>query len=128
MRLDAEQFELLTRRFHEQGGLCMYCDRPCWLQHEEPEHAARERMGITSVTHPWGTLLKRKASREHIQRRRDGGRDLPRNIKMACVECNSSRHDATPQQHRLAMMMKHQHERHLIARAQEEALGTRSSG
>lgn len=119
----------LHRLYDQQGGRCFYCDRPCWLRDVESKPQARLRLGL-SVGGAAGSrkaLGARMATYEHLQRKIDGGR-RDQNLAMACFDCNSCRGDATVHQHKLAMMMRYQGERQMIARAQDEALGTRSSG
>lgn len=91
----------LHRLFHQQRGLCWYCDRTTYLptSGETKEHA-RQRMGI--VTGECGSakvFRRRYATIEHLKRQCDGGTKLD-GIVMACQGCNSTRQDRTPEEHK----------------------------
>jgi 5-methylcytosine-specific restriction endonuclease McrA len=66
--------------FVQQGGKCIYCEMPMWLN--APEGAKPLR-----------------CTAEHLIPRSEGGSDGPGNIVAACAKCNHTRHrQKTPPQ------------------------------
>lgn len=60
-----------------QGGCCCYCERPMSLPpRRQPKHYRQP---------------KDQATLEHLRRVEDGGRNIPDNYALACVECNGGR-------------------------------------
>ncbi len=66
-----------------QQGRCCYCNLPMWLA--DPAELAH--LGLRP-----STLAPLKATAEHLQARRDGGKDEAGNIAAACWLCNVRRH------------------------------------
>lgn len=64
----------LDNLFVRQKGLCCYCERKMRLL-----------KGYAK------TLEPDRATREHLQRKSDGGSNANDNIAAACFECNSGR-------------------------------------
>lgn len=64
-------------KFREQDGRCYYCDRQMWEACDGSNTENRSNLICTA---------------EHLQARRDGGRDSASNIVAACKWCNSRRH------------------------------------
>lgn len=73
--------------FEKQEGRCYYCRVPMWLENKR-EFAAKHR--ITKK------LAKRlRCTAEHLNARKDGGKNNRENIAAACLYCNSTRHRAS---------------------------------
>ncbi|RYH61132.1 MAG: restriction endonuclease, partial [Alcaligenaceae bacterium] len=70
--------------FERQRGLCCYCDEPMWVS--DPEVFAKHH-GLTRRQ-----ADAHRCTAEHLQARREGGRDVRENIAAACAWCNSHRH------------------------------------
>ena len=90
--------EEFARLAHSVQDRCYYCGCETWLPWG--------RDGRTFNAMPIGTKEEvlarkafgwRKATREHLIRRCDGGSDDPCNIALACAYCNSHRGDAKPE-------------------------------
>ena len=96
----------IARLYNKQGGFCYYCHRPAWLFGVEKKIDARRRLGI-GLYAPSRVLNDRRATREHLRRRADGGTNLQDNLVMACAGCNHSREDAPPAQHQQRMQAKY---------------------
>lgn len=69
-----------------QGGLCFYCERPMWDTNPQEFIV---RYGI-----PLGLAKRFQCTAEHVEARRDGGKDVAANIVAACRFCNATRHKA----------------------------------
>lgn len=96
----------LVRLYHKQDGICCYCDGNTWLRGHETREAAALRLGIPPKTAGYRQMLTAaRATTEHIQRRADGGKGGPLNLKMACHACNVRRLDSTPEAHRIDMLV-----------------------
>lgn len=72
--------------WHLQNGECFYCGLPTWLQGEDVRKF-QGKHGIATLDR----ARKREATREHLHRRADGGRNAFPNFLMACLGCNSER-------------------------------------
>lgn len=70
--------------FEQQQGVCYYCKQPVWLG-EPDRFAAKYRLTPKQ-------LAQSRCTAEHLQARKDGGRDEPLNIVAACAFCNRRRH------------------------------------
>jgi hypothetical protein len=78
--------------WHAQGGECFYCGQEAWLASRgESMSAFRRRHGLALLRQ----VRCRQATREHLKRRCEGGRNEPANFVMSCQHCNSTR-DSTP--------------------------------
>jgi hypothetical protein len=96
----------LARRFDEQHGKCCYCDGDAWLWFRESPEQARTRLGIPGNVPGTAKMLRAaKATREHLHRVTDGGKNGVENIKMACMYCNSQRWENDPDVHRIDMQV-----------------------
>lgn len=73
----------LKRKFDQQNGLCFYCGRITQLA-AEIKHGGR----VSSIA----------ATREHLVKRADGGKNDDANVVVACQGCNATRGDRTPEQ------------------------------
>lgn len=70
------------------GGECFYCGLPTWLPSSgESMLKAKVRLGVSTRS----AVRDREATREHLQRRADGGPDVMQNYVLACRGCNSRR-------------------------------------
>lgn len=95
----------LAKLFDAQGGRCCYCDGATWLPDRETKKQAKTRLGIPDAGHGSTKMLRAaRATREHLVRRIDGGKNV-NNLKMACQVCNSTRWDAEPDVHRIDMQV-----------------------
>lgn len=70
--------------FHNQSGLCYYCDKPIWLD-DVKSFASRHGLSAPAA-------LRFKCTAEHLTARCDGGGNNKSNIVAACWFCNSKRH------------------------------------
>lgn len=70
--------------FRRQAGRCTYCHVLMWIE-DCVSFAANHRISIAVAK-----LLQCTA--EHLQARRDGGKDRAENIAAACKRCNQGRH------------------------------------
>jgi hypothetical protein len=96
----------LARRFDEQYGKCCYCDGDTWLHFRETKEQARLRLGIPLNAPGSAKMLRAaKATREHLHRVAEGGKNGFANIKMACMFCNSQRWENEPEVHRIDMQV-----------------------
>jgi hypothetical protein len=95
----------LVSLYVEQDGRCWYCDGRTWLVGAESADQVRARLQIPKGV-PWAAKMLRSAmaTREHIVRKVDGGRDAG-NLKMACHACNVRRGDSPPDVHRIDMQV-----------------------
>ena len=95
----------LARMFDAQNGICCYCDGATWLPGRESKIEAKARLGIQQGVNAGTKMLRlAAATREHLKRRVDGGRNM-NNLTMACAACNSLRLDSTPEVHRVDMQV-----------------------
>lgn len=69
------------------GGECFYCGRPTWCEHHESKRVAKARLGLAT----YRELRYRRATREHLHRRADGGMNGLHNLVLACNACNVAR-------------------------------------
>ncbi|MCA2376975.1 HNH endonuclease [Agrobacterium sp. 22-211-1] len=69
-----------------QGGRCFYCERPMWDTNPQEFIV---RYGISP-----GLAKRFQCTAEHVEARRDGGKDVAANIVAACRFCNATRHKA----------------------------------
>ncbi len=88
----------LADRFDEQAERCYYCLRQCWLKARETAAAAATRLGV-KLSRVW----ELQASREHLRRWAEAGRDNNQNIVMACLSCNFERGERSVLKHVKAM-------------------------
>ncbi len=96
----------LARRFDEQHGKCCYCDGDTWMPRRETREQASLRLGVPIATPGSAKMLRAaRATREHVHRRADGGKDGFSNIKMACMYCNSQRWENDLDVHRIDMQV-----------------------
>lgn len=75
---------LRHRAYLMQEGKCYYCGLPTWEKCPLP---VAERMGL-APSHVGGL----KCTAEHLKARSEGGKDTQKNIVVACLCCNSKRH------------------------------------
>jgi hypothetical protein len=73
-------------KFVMQNEMCFYCCQPMWLSSPE-NFAQRYAISLRAVG-------RFQATAEHLLPRSEGGADLPSNIVVACLYCNSHRHRA----------------------------------
>lgn len=85
---------LTILRFEDQNGKCYYCLRQTWVPAIHRREYAINRLGIKERL-----LSDLRATAEHLRKREDGGTDDPRNIVMACNECNRERGWRNPLEH-----------------------------
>lgn len=91
--------------YRDQEGICCYCDGRTWLACEQTRVVACSRLLINMNARGWEKLLEGcRATREHLKRKTDGGRDEG-NLKMACHYCNTHRGDSDPDVHRVDMQV-----------------------
>lgn len=78
-------------RAHE--GRCWYCDRTTWVEGTMSKAQARLVFchPSTPIAEQRTIIRHRRATREHLIRRADGGIRTPGNIVLACNYCNSTR-------------------------------------
>ncbi|KQT01550.1 HNH endonuclease signature motif containing protein [Rhizobium sp. Leaf386] len=69
-----------------QGGRCFYCELPMW--DDSPEEFI-VHYGLSP-----GLAKRFRCTAEHVEARRDGGKDVAPNIVAACRFCNATRHKA----------------------------------
>lgn len=69
-----------------QGGRCFYCERPMWDTNPQEFIV---HYGISP-----GLAKRFQCTAEHVEARRDGGKDVAPNIVAACLFCNTTRHKA----------------------------------
>lgn len=97
---------VLAKLFDAAGGVCTYCDCDTYMVKREAEPDALRRFGIPDgLPGTTRALRYREASREHVVRSADGGRDDIGNLTLACTFCNTARGEATPEHHRAAMLL-----------------------
>lgn len=84
---------------HDWGQQCMYCEAEMFFPDDGGVDGFAHRAGITV-----SMALRRRASREHLHRRADGGSNKKENLGLACTWCNNFRERATIVEHRQAMM------------------------
>lgn len=78
-----------------QNRECFYCGREAWCANGiESKRHFRTRLGLTATG-----LEQRRATREHLRRRADGGDSRPENLVMACAGCNGDRGSTPPLLH-----------------------------
>ncbi|SFH08786.1 hypothetical protein [Methylobacterium gossipiicola] len=94
----------LDRLFDAAAGVCCYCGCGTYMVRREPGPDAMRRFGIPEVPGSARVLAYRLASIERIVRHVDGGTYAADNIALACAFCNSHRGDASPEDHRAAMV------------------------
>ncbi len=70
--------------FSHQSGLCYYCNFPMWQKN--PELYAHA-LGFSLPQAKW-----HQCTAEHLEPRKDGGKDVQQNIVAACRWCNQKRH------------------------------------
>ena len=70
--------------FHRQNGHCCYCGFLMWQDSAEA-FAAKHRISLAQAQ-------QFQCTAEHLQARRDGGRDTRSNIAASCKRCNQLRH------------------------------------
>jgi hypothetical protein len=90
-----------------QRDLCRYCDCETWLpaqRRSETRLRARWDMPGSRSLACQLAFDYRMATVEHLRGRDGTDADRPGNLAMACAFCNSSRHDRTPEAHRIAML------------------------
>ena len=88
--MNAEQKRNAFRRVIQRDGtLCCYCD-------------------VQLRTHKRWRNHPLYATIEHVKRTADGGSNRIENLKLACVDCNSSRENTPPHIHRQRMLAKRQ--------------------
>lgn len=75
---------LRSKAYRQQNGYCYYCNMPMW--DKSPEPLALQYHVPTNRINPL------KCTAEHLDARRDGGKDSGDNIVAACHFCNSQRH------------------------------------
>ncbi|PLW66895.1 HNH endonuclease [Pseudohalioglobus lutimaris] len=73
-----------TRAFHNQSGLCYYCQQPMWLT------SPTELTVNYGITHRRAMLLR--CTGEHLIAHAEGGGSNSSNIVAACLYCNRQRH------------------------------------
>lgn len=82
----------------------MYCGGKTWTPHCMTKDSAREMFGLEKgVPHHAKRLKLAMATREHLIRVADGGKNGD-NIDLACLFCNTTRGERTPQHHRELML------------------------
>lgn len=81
--------------WHAQGGLCFYCGDDTWPGSAESIDDAKKRLNVSTRKQ----VHRRRATREHLKRRADGGTNEAANLVMACQECNVSREAKHPLLH-----------------------------
>jgi HNH endonuclease len=85
-----------------QSGRCFYCD--CLMWENNPESFAKSN----NISPPQAKWLKCTA--EHLEARKDGGKDAAKNIVAACLWCNRKRHsrklDLSPQAFQLLVKQR----------------------
>lgn len=96
---------ILPTLWDRHEGRCYYC--ACKTFHwERPQDMPDRRRRIVVRTQP-----ERRATREHLVRRADGGGNGP-NIVLACAFCNHCRDERTVQEHKayiLALIAEGRH-------------------
>lgn len=96
------------RMFNEQWGECFYCERDMFVVGGERRSVLLKRLGLTENMRNLRQILRdRRSTREHLQRKSEGGTNDESNIVMACAGCNESRGHATVEDHKRAMMAKY---------------------
>ena len=73
-----------TAAYTRQAGRCLYCGVLMWI---DDGAVFADRHGL-----PRGITRWLQCTAEHLQARRDGGRDAACNIAAACRLCNHRRH------------------------------------
>ena len=69
-----------------QGGRCFYCELPMWV------NTPQEFIVCYGISP--GLAKRFQCTAEHVEARRDGGKDVAPNIVAACRFCNATRHKA----------------------------------
>ncbi len=70
--------------FVAQSGRCFYCELPIW---EEDLESFAQSHQLTQTQARWF-----KSTAEHLQARKDNGKDVAENIVASCHWCNLKRH------------------------------------
>lgn len=78
----------LVHLVNRHGRNCHYCGCELMI----PDGQGRMPQDAT-----WDEFKWRRASREHLQKRCEGGTKSAQNLVLACVWCNSNRHDHPPE-------------------------------
>lgn len=78
--------KLRRRAARKQGGRCFYCQQPMW--------DANPQEFIVHYGLSAGLAKRFQCTAEHVEARRDGGKDMAANIVAACLFCNTTRHKA----------------------------------
>ena len=76
------------RLYVAQAGVCCYCEKPMLMTGDMTVKRFAALYGSTRRH-----AAQRVASIEHLVKRADGGTRHRHNIALACVFCNSKRHD-----------------------------------
>src|SRR3990167_3352180 len=97
----------LFKIFVRYNKMCFYCEEPTWYPIVEDIRTACDRLGIVYRSPGYKKALRlRRATREHLERRADGGTHDPANIVLACDACNASRGRRTVEQHKAHIRSK----------------------
>lgn len=80
----------LWRTFH---GLCWYCERLTWVEGTMSKVQAMNTFSppFFPIKDKRKEMRMRRATREHLKRKAEGGIRTKDNIVLACNGCNSSR-------------------------------------
>lgn len=81
-----KRVRLRLKAFYVQRFRCYYCGLPMW------EFQQREFIQPAAGL-PADVLPHLQCTAEHLQARKDGGRDIPHNVVAACAWCNRHRHE-----------------------------------
>ena len=73
-----------SEAFRRQAGRCYYCHVLMWI---DDCASFAEQYRISKPVARW-----LQCTAEHLQARRDGGKDVAPNIAAACKRCNAGRH------------------------------------
>ena len=98
------RLEWLSAAQHDR---CCYCGCETWLPWQRRKEAQLRAKWEIPASRSMACQLAfdyRMATVEHLRGRDDAKADRPQNLAMACAYCNSSRHERSPAEQRLAML------------------------
>ncbi|MBU1776988.1 MAG: HNH endonuclease [Gammaproteobacteria bacterium] len=82
--MPSKLIRLRTSAFNFQSGRCFYCGYPMW-ETDCTAYAQKYKMSPSQAK-------ALQCTAEHLDARKDGGKDNPKNIVAACRWCNQKRH------------------------------------
>lgn len=83
----------LMKLWYRHKGRCWYCFRLTWVEGSMSKAQARASLcsPLLSIAEQRRTIRLRRATREHLKRKAEGGIRTKDNIVLACNDCNSTR-------------------------------------